>query len=111
MDLALLVAGLLAASGGLSFAWGSRLSVSNILSTHAVRALYQPGDIVAGAGKEGRILRITATSVVIETREGDAAIPSDLFLQEPSTRLSQRSAVRRGSSRPPGPTPTGRIGV
>jgi hypothetical protein len=42
-------------------------------------------------GNEGRIVRITETSVILECAEGDVSIPARTFSDAPSTLVVRRS--------------------
>lgn len=75
----------------LAFGFGGRDLVANILSAHYVHRLYQVGQVVRVDGVEGRIVRITETSVILECAEGDVAVPARLFADQRSTLI-----VRRG---------------
>jgi hypothetical protein len=98
IDISFLKATLLILLGGLlagaavAFGIGGRDLVANILSAHYVHRLYQVGQIVRIDGVEGRIVRITETSVILECAEGDVSIPARTFCDTRSTLV-----VRRGS--------------
>ena len=97
IDISFLKATLLILLGGmllgaaLAFGFGGRDLVANILSAHYVHRLYQVGQVVRVDGVEGRIVRITETSVILECAEGDVAIPARTFSDARSTLI-----VRRG---------------
>jgi hypothetical protein len=75
----------------LAFGLGSRQLVENILSGHYVRKLYAVGQIVRIDGVEGRILKLTATSVILETKDGEVAVPAREFTIARSVRVSNGS--------------------
>jgi hypothetical protein len=89
--LLILLGGLLAGAA-LAFGTGGRDLVANILSAHYVHRLYQVGQVVRVDGVEGRIVRITETSVILECAEGDVAIPARTFSDSRSTLIVRRSA-------------------
>ncbi len=97
IDISFLKATMLILLGGLllgaalAFGFGGRDLVANILSAHYVHRLYQVGQVVRVDGIEGRIVRITETSVILECAEGDVAIPARTFSDARSTLI-----VRRG---------------
>ena len=97
IDISFLKATLLILLGGLllgaalAFGLGGRDLVANILSAHYVHRLYQVGQVVRVDGVEGRIVRITETSVILECAEGDVSIPARTFSDARSTLI-----VRRG---------------
>jgi small-conductance mechanosensitive channel len=78
---ALLVAAVL---GGLAIAvsLGSRSYVSNLIGAHYLRQALQPGQRVRVAGHEGRIVDISATSLVLETADGRVLLPGRLYHDE-----------------------------
>ena len=78
----------------LAFGFGGRDLVANILSAHYVHRLYQVGQVVRIDGLEGRIVRITETSVILECEEGDVSVPARTFADQRSTLI-----VRRGGGR------------
>lgn len=75
----------------LAFGFGGRDLVANILSAHYVHRLYQVGQHIRIDGLEGRIVRITETSVILECAEGDVSIPARTFADSRSTLI-----VRKG---------------
>jgi small-conductance mechanosensitive channel len=75
----------------LAFGLGSRQLVENILSGHYVRKLYAVGQVVRIEGVEGRILKLTATSVILETPDGEVAVPAREFTVTRSMRISNGS--------------------
>lgn len=89
--LLILLGGLLLGAS-LAFGLGGRDLVANILSAHYVHRLYQVGQVIRIDGLEGRIVRITETSVILECAEGDVSIPARTFADQRSTLI-----VRRGS--------------
>jgi small-conductance mechanosensitive channel len=60
----------------LSFGLGGQRVAANILSAHYVQKLYQVGQTIRLDGIEGRIARITETTVILESEEGEVAIPA-----------------------------------
>ncbi len=88
---AIAFSGLLTAAA-ISFGLGSRLTVTNILAGHHVRELYEVGQTIQVGETQGRIIRITATNVILETGNGETAIPSSTFLEQPSTLLQRGDA-------------------
>ncbi len=73
----------------LAFGMGSRGVMENILAGHYVRQLYDVGQVVRIDGVQGRVLRLTATAVVLQTDEGEAVIPAQEFTHSRSTRISE----------------------
>jgi small-conductance mechanosensitive channel len=91
--LLILLGGLLLGAA-LAFGFGGRDLVANILSAHYVHRLYQVGQHIRVDGLEGRIVRITETSVILECAEGDVSIPARTFADSRSTLI-----VRRGGEK------------
>lgn len=60
----------------LAFGLGGQRVAANILSAHYVQKLYQVGQTIRLDGIEGRIARITETTVILESEEGEVAIPA-----------------------------------
>lgn len=87
--LTIALAGFFAASA-LAFGFGGRATVANILAGHYVRELYEVGHTIRVAGLEGRIVRMTPTAVILSTHEGETAVPTHLFVEASSTRLTPR---------------------
>jgi hypothetical protein len=91
--LLILLGGLLAGAA-LAFGIGGRDLVANILSAHYVHRLYQVGQIIRIDGLEGRIIRITETSVILECAEGDVSIPARSFADLRSTLIARRGSQK-----------------
>jgi hypothetical protein len=73
----------------LAFALGARVSVENLLATQAILQTYNVGDLVRIGDIEGRILRITRTSLVIETDAGQTLVPARRFNEEVSVQIAR----------------------
>jgi hypothetical protein len=73
-----LMVALAALLGGaaIAFGLGGQRVAANILSAHYVQKLYQVGQTIRLDGIEGRIARITETAVILESEEGEVAIPA-----------------------------------
>jgi hypothetical protein len=78
------------AASAIAFGLGGRVAVANILAGHYVRELYEVGNTVRIQGLEGRIVRMTATAVILSTQEGETAVPTSLFVEALSTRVASR---------------------
>lgn len=66
----------------LSFGLGSKTSVSNILGSYYVQKNYQPGNMIRIGKTEGLIVKITATNVLLESKNGLVNIPAKKFNEE-----------------------------
>lgn len=73
----------------LAFGLGARGLVANLIGTHYLRRQFQPGVRVRLGEVQGEILEITPTSVVVETDEGRAHVPSRLFGEQVSVLVTE----------------------
>lgn len=78
---ALLLASLM---GGIALAasLGARHYVANLIGAHYLGQALHPGQMVRVGGHEGRIVAITATSLVLETPDGRVLLPARLYHDE-----------------------------
>jgi hypothetical protein len=93
--LVILVAALaVAVVGGvtLSVSLGARGYVANLIGAHSLRQGFEVGERIRVLGFEGRILEITATSLVLETDEGRVTLPGRLYHDEPILLVARRPA-------------------
>lgn len=79
------VLGVALLGGALAFGLGARTEVSNILASHYLQKSYRIGNRVRIGDLTGEIIRITNTSVVLESEEGRVAVPAKLFSETAST--------------------------
>lgn len=63
----------------LAFGLGARVSISNILGSFYVRKSYKEGDEIQIGETKGRIIKIDATSVVLDNEKGEVTIPAKEF--------------------------------
>jgi len=77
-------AALLAIAGGVIVATslGARTHVANLIGAHQLRHSFAVGQTIQVAGHEGRILEMTAHSVVLETEEGRLILPGRVFSED-----------------------------
>ena len=80
--------GVLLGAIALAFAFGARTTIANMLAAQTVAQTYYPGDIVRIGAVEGKILRITRTSLILETAEGQALVPAKHFSEQESVNIS-----------------------
>ncbi|MDZ7750675.1 MAG: hypothetical protein U5S82_03210 [Gammaproteobacteria bacterium] len=64
----------------LAFGMGGADAVRNIMASHYLRRMYQPGLLVRVGGQEGEILELTAVGVLPETEEGQQFVPARVLL-------------------------------
>jgi small-conductance mechanosensitive channel len=76
--------------GGLTIAasLGARGYVSNLIGAHYLAQAFEVGQRLRIAGHEGRVLRFTATSIVLETSDGRVSLPGRVFHEEPIVLLT-----------------------
>ncbi|HRX90106.1 MAG TPA: mechanosensitive ion channel [Steroidobacteraceae bacterium] len=76
--------------GGVALAvsLGARGYVANLIGSHYLRQAFRIGETVRVAGFEGRILDLTATSLVLDTADGRVVIPARVFNDEPMTLVT-----------------------
>lgn len=101
----LIVLSALLAGAALAFGLGSQHVVANILSAYYVQKLYQVGQTVrlepaphgpSGemAALEGRITRITETAVIVESEDGEVAVPARELTDRRSTLVLRTDGSR-----------------
>ena len=90
---AVLVASVL---GGVTIAasLGARGYVANLIGAHYLRQALRQGQRVRVAGHEGRIVDISATSLVLETEEGRVLLPGRVYHDEAIVLISRAGDER-----------------
>ena len=73
----------------LAFSFGAKTTIENLLAAQSVAQTYNAGDVIRIGDIEGKVLRITRTGLVLETREGQTLIPARRFNEEVSVHLSR----------------------
>lgn len=81
--------------GGLMVAvsLGARGYVANLLGSHYVGQALRRGQRVRVAGHEGRLVDVTATSIVLETEEGRVLLPARLYHEEAIVVLARNEVA------------------
>lgn len=76
--------------GGVTIAvsLGARGYVANLIGAHYLRQAFRVGQRVRVAGFEGRIVEVSATSLVLEASEGRVALPGRVYHDEPIVLLT-----------------------
>ena len=74
--------GVLLFGTALAFGLGARTSVSNILAAYYISRTYSEGNIIRMGEHEGRIIKITSNTVVLETESGQVIIPAKDFSEQ-----------------------------
>ncbi len=77
----------------LAFALGSQGIIANMLGARTIMRSYQAGETIRIGDVEGRILRITRTSLILETGEGEVMIPAQRFSEQVSTKLARNNTA------------------
>jgi small-conductance mechanosensitive channel len=67
----------------LTVSLGARGYVSSLIGAHYLRQALRVGEFVRVAGHSGRVLEVSATSLVLETEEGRVILPGRVFHDEP----------------------------
>jgi len=91
--LAIFAAAIAAVIGGglaLAVGLGARDYVANLIGAHYLRQAFAVGQTIRAGDHQGRILDITATSVVLETTDGRVTLPGRIYNDTAITVLAGR---------------------
>ena len=77
----------------LAFAFGAKTTIANMLAAQTISQTYNPGDTIRISDIEGKILRITRTSLIIESHNGLTLIPAKRFSEQESVQISNTGAT------------------
>jgi small-conductance mechanosensitive channel len=83
-------------AAALAFGLGAGDSVRNIMASHYVRKLYEPGQRIRLQNLEGEILEMTPVAIVIDTERGTAMVPARRFLEEVSLTVDEEEEADSG---------------
>ncbi len=72
----------------LAFGFGAKTYVANILSSAQIRKLYQIGDTIMIEDTKGKIIEINPTMILLQSEEGQIAMPAKLFLEKTSVLVT-----------------------
>ncbi len=75
----------------LAFSFGAKTMVENLLAAQSIAQAYSADEIIRIGEIEGKLLRITRTSLIVETDEGQVMIPAKRFSEEESVHISRNS--------------------
>ena len=78
----------------LAFGLGAKTSVRNILASYYLQNRYEVGQIIKIGTIEGRIIQITPTAVILESGDGQVAIPAKKFSEMTSTLVTREGPER-----------------
>ncbi len=76
----------------LAFGFGARISVSNILASYYLQSWYKEGQYIKIGDMTGQIIKITSTTVILETVDGQVSVPAKKFSEESSTLMQQEGS-------------------
>jgi len=76
------VASVIAGGVALAVGLGARGYIANLIGAHYLRQAFSVGQTIRAAGHQGRILEITATSIVLDTAEGRVSLPGRVYSDE-----------------------------
>ena len=71
----------------LAFGLGAKTYVANIISSAQVRKLYQNGDTINIEGTNGKVIEINSTMILLQSDDGQIAMPAKLFMEKTSVLL------------------------
>ncbi|RPI43872.1 MAG: hypothetical protein EHM59_14310 [Betaproteobacteria bacterium] len=77
------IGGVVAGGVALAVGLGARDYIANLIGAHYLRQAFAVGQTIRTGGHQGRILEITATSVVLETAEGRVTLPGRVYNDQP----------------------------
>ena len=77
----------------LAFSFGAKTMIANLLAAQSIVQTYNTGDTIRIGDVEGKILRITRTSLILETQEGQTLIPAKRFSEQESVQIASTNAV------------------
>jgi len=75
----------------LAFSLGAKTTIANMLAAQSIAQMYNPGDSIRIGDIEGKILRITQTSLVLETYDGQTLVPAKQFSEQESVHITKDS--------------------
>lgn len=73
----------------MAFGMGAKASVSNILASYYIARTYSEGNVIRMGEHEGRIIKITSTSVYLESDAGQVIIPAKDFNEQQSVLIKK----------------------
>ena len=76
----------------IAFGLGARAYVGNLIGARELGREIEPGQIVRFGNSEGEVVGITATTLVLATKEGRLRVPAGTFAVESMTIVEAGSA-------------------
>jgi small-conductance mechanosensitive channel len=89
VTLVAIIFGVIFGAIALAFSLGAKATVANLLAAQSIAQTYSSGDNIRIGDIEGKILRITRTNLVLETREGQTLVPAKRFSEVESVKISR----------------------
>ena len=86
----IMVAGLIAGAA-LSFGFGARSAVGNLIAAHYIQPIVQIGEQIEVGSYNGTVTAVTPMVVVLETARGRVVVPASHFTETASVISSDRS--------------------
>ena len=88
----------------LAFGMGARTLVANIIGGQHVRERCRVGEQMQLGGYEGKVVEVTQTSIILDTKLGRTVIPAKHFQEQVSSFISSTAESNEniGSSSPEG---------
>jgi len=83
--------GVLLGGFAIAFGLGARNYVANLIAVRELRREIEPGQMIRIGETEGEVLEITATTIVLATRDGRRRIPAAIFSNEQVTIVDAES--------------------
>ena len=79
--------------GGIALAvgFGARDYVANLIGAHHLRQAFAVGQVIQASGHQGRVLEITATSIVLETADGRVNLPGRIYNEGPIAVIARKT--------------------
>jgi small-conductance mechanosensitive channel len=77
--------GVLLGGFAIAFGLGARGFVANLIGARDLKREIEPGQVIRFGEIEGEVLEITATTIVLATKDGRSRIPAGIFATEPMT--------------------------
>jgi small-conductance mechanosensitive channel len=93
VSLVAIIFGVMLGAIALAFSLGATTTVANLLAAQSIAQTYSTGDSIRIGDIEGKILRITRTSLVLETPDGQTLVPAKRFSEVESVKISRSAAA------------------
>jgi small-conductance mechanosensitive channel len=89
VTLVAIIFGVIFGAIALAFSLGAKTTIANLLAAQSIAQTYSTGDDIRIGDIEGKILRISRTSLVLETRDGQTLVPAKRFSEVESVKISR----------------------